>query len=72
MLGGRSLSDISGDKTTANNGSFDYWIVKTDSSGNVEWDKTMGGSVTDYLSSIIQTADGGYLLGGFIQLWNRR
>ena len=64
MLGGRSLSDISGDKTTANNGSFDYWIVKTDSSGNVEWDKTIGGSVTDYLSSIIQTADGGYLLGG--------
>ena len=58
------LSDISGDKTTANNGSFDYWIVKTDSSGNVEWDKTIGGSVTDYLSSIIQTADGGYLLSG--------
>jgi hypothetical protein len=45
-------------------GNGDFWLVKTDSEGNIEWSKTYGGSNHDSASSIIQTDDGGYLLAG--------
>jgi hypothetical protein len=63
-LGGISNSNISGDKTENSNGGFDYWIVKTDSIGVIQWQNTIGGSDGDYLYSIAQTTDGGYILGG--------
>jgi hypothetical protein len=65
ILGGRSDSNISGDKTENSNGFYDYWIVKTDSSGNIQWQNTLGGFNQEYLNSIQQTADGGYILGGW-------
>ena len=64
ILGGLSSSGISGDKTQATWGLVDYWIVKTDSLGNKQWDKDFGGISSDFLSTIQQTADGGYILGG--------
>ena len=39
---GKSSSSISGDKTVANFGADDYWIVKTDEYGNKIWDKVFG------------------------------
>lgn len=45
-------------------GGWDFWIIKLDSVGNKEWDKTYGGSDDDYLKSLIQTADGGYAVAG--------
>ena len=66
LLGGGSASGISGDKTEASLGiSYDYWVVKLDASGNIEWQNTIGGSAWDYLHSVIQTSDSGYLLGGY-------
>ncbi len=70
LLGGNSRSGISGDKTQANwdaavNPSTDFWIVKLDASGNKLWDKRYGGLYADDLFSVIQTSDGGYMLGGF-------
>jgi hypothetical protein len=41
--------------------------VKLDSSGNVQWTKTIGGSLTDVASSIIQSSDGGYVVAGYTQ-----
>ena len=38
ILGGCSYSDASGNKTAANFGSGDFWVVKLDSSGNKQWD----------------------------------
>ncbi|MBF9253004.1 T9SS type A sorting domain-containing protein [Pontibacter sp. 172403-2] len=64
LAGGYSNSGISGDKSEASRGGFDYWVVKTDAKGNELWDKTFGGSEDDKLVSIIATEDGGYLLGG--------
>ncbi len=64
IFGGGSESNISGDKTENSLGGFDYWIVKTDSAGNVEWENTIGGSFNDNLNSVRQTFDGGYILGG--------
>jgi hypothetical protein len=64
ILGGYSMSDISGDKTEGCFGFADYWIVKIDSIGNIQWQKTFGGEEEDDLYSIMQTGDGGYILGG--------
>ncbi|MBL0340747.1 MAG: hypothetical protein IPP71_07415 [Bacteroidetes bacterium] len=64
-MGGYSNSNISGDKTEDCNGYYDYWIVKTDNLGIILWENTMGGSSEDRLYSIVQTNDGGYILGGF-------
>jgi len=64
ILGGASESGISGDKTQASRGGDDYWIVKTDANGVKQWDATFGGSSTEFMESLQQTADGGYILGG--------
>ncbi len=45
-------------------GAGDFWIVKTSSTGEVEWEKTYGGANYDYASKIITTNDGGYLISG--------
>ncbi|HNR21331.1 MAG TPA: hypothetical protein PKL45_15215, partial [Bacteroidia bacterium] len=65
ILGGYSYSNLSGDKTENSNGWYDYWIVKTDFAGSIQWQNTIGGSNLDYLYSVKQTPDGGYILGGF-------
>ncbi|MBF9253530.1 DNRLRE domain-containing protein [Pontibacter sp. 172403-2] len=64
ILGGFSFSDKSGDKTENSKGVFDYWIVKLDPDGTKSWDKTIGGDGSDYLQSLQQTSDGGYIAGG--------
>ena len=44
---------------------YDIWIVKTDSSGNKEWDKKFGKSDdNEHAYSIVQTSDGGYIIAG--------
>jgi len=65
LLGGSSQSAVSGDKTEANRGDYDYWIVKLDQWGNIYWQKTIGGNDSDELWSVKSTADGGYILGGY-------
>jgi Secretion system C-terminal sorting domain len=42
----------------------DYWIVKTDAAGNLEWQKSYGGNSTDIANDIRQTTDGGYIVIG--------
>lgn len=68
ILGGYSYSDTSCDKTQPNRDTMlltcDYWVIKIDSDGNEEWDKTFGGTGNEMLSMIKQTKDGGYILGG--------
>jgi PKD repeat protein len=45
----------------------DFWLVKTDASGNLQWDKTWGGTGQDEADSLVQTGDGGYALAGFTE-----
>ncbi len=65
VLGGHSDSGISGDKSQASKGAADFWVVKTDASGTKTWDKTFGGSSDENFRTLQQTADGGYILGGY-------
>ncbi|CCH54837.1 Beta-mannanase/endoglucanase A Includes: RecName: Full=Mannan endo-1,4-beta-mannosidase A [Fibrisoma limi BUZ 3] len=64
LLAGYSNSLVDGDKTAPNAGDYDAWLVKVDVNGNKQWDHTYGGSGYDRLSSVLATADGGFLLGG--------
>ncbi len=65
ILGGNSYSNISGDKSQNSKGSSDYWAVKLNAVGTKEWDKTIGGVNNDYLLSLQQTVEGGYIVGGY-------
>jgi len=45
-------------------GNSDFWLVKTDSAGNEQWNKTYGGKGWDEANALVQTVDGGYALAG--------
>lgn len=67
VLCGYSNSMANGDKTDptrGNNSNVDYWIVKVDTNGNVLWDKTVGSSGKDGLTSAVKINDSVFLLGG--------
>ena len=46
-------------------GDGDIWVLKLSSSGDVEWQRTYGGSGDDGASFIQQTGDGGYVVAGY-------
>jgi type 1 glutamine amidotransferase len=58
-----STSSNDGD-VTGNHGYDDMWVVKLDSLGAIVWQKTLGGTSDEWLLSIQQTADGGYIVAG--------
>lgn len=64
ILGGYSNSPQSGDKTEPSIGIGDYWVVKIDNEGAIEWQRTYGGNGDNQLYVIHQTEDGGYIIGG--------
>ncbi len=66
LIASRSSSNVSGDKTEASvGGSYDFWVLKINSIGNIVWQNTIGGSSTDYTSCIVETPDGGCIVGGY-------
>jgi hypothetical protein len=62
-IGGHSES--SNFDVSANIGGFDFWIIKTNDTGQIEWKKTLGGTGFDYVQQIIETPDEGFLCIGY-------
>jgi len=58
---------LTGETWSYGAGGGDLWLVKIDSLGNEQWNKTFGGSLEDRGMSIQITSDNGYIIGGFTQ-----
>jgi hypothetical protein len=67
ILGCGSTLGIVGDKTEPNiggTGSEDYWIIKTDNLGNIQWQNSIGGNGRDWIEDVTVNADGTYFVSG--------
>ncbi len=56
-------------------GSDDAWLIKTDSNGYQQWNRTFGGAGSDWAESMEPTSEGGYILAGLtpslnLNTWN--
>ena len=56
-----------GEEMLTSKGSSDGLIIKYSSEGEVEWAKSIGGYKNDYITTIIETEDRDYLIGGYFQ-----
>lgn len=67
----RQLSDgtyiIGGSRVfpTGTNRNIDFWLIKIDQTGNLQWTKRYGGTGRDELHSLKATSDGGYIMAGW-------
>jgi len=67
MDGGYAIAGLTNSKNGDVSGChfyYDFWVVKLNSVGELEWQKCLGGMFVDEAYSIIQTADGGYVVAG--------
>lgn len=56
---------VTGPTNSFGSGANDIWVIKLNSAGAVQWQKTYGGSLADVSHAIQQTVDGGYVVAGF-------
>jgi predicted secreted protein len=56
---------IAGYTNTYGAGGYDFWLIKTDSYGNMQWNKTLGGPLNENgLPSVVLANDGTYVVAG--------
>ena len=58
---------IAGKTNSFGAGDSDFWLIKVDSSGSMQWNKTYGQTTTEVANFVIQTSDGGYTLAGYME-----
>lgn len=65
ILAGESSSGPSGNKTAPAYGGRDFWVIRLNATGEKLWDKSFGGTGDERLFSVLETSDGGLVLGGY-------
>src|SRR5690606_29139849 len=70
IVAGQSISN-DGDVTGKHGNSTDFWIVKLDMDGNLEWQKSLGGTELDNAQSIQQIEEGVYIVAGYSESYVR-
>lgn len=55
---------LAGPTESFGQGEEDFWLVKTDADGNMQWNRTYGGPNSEGVYSIVEVSDGGYALAG--------
>jgi hypothetical protein len=55
---------IAGETESFGNGSYDVYLIKADAAGTELWRKTFGGDDWDWVYSVQQTSDGGFIIAG--------
>ncbi len=61
LAGGTNSID---EDVTESFGSFDYWVIKINLDGDIEWQKSYGGTEYDMAHDVLPTNDGGFILTG--------
>lgn len=64
IITGYSQSSSSGDKKDTNKGVGNFWVIKINLSGNILWNKTVGGANSDFPKAITSTVEGGFIISG--------
>jgi hypothetical protein len=55
---------VGADKTEPSRGGIDYWVAKLTDNGQVQWDKTLGGSDDDDGAKVVEYKKNEYVVGG--------
>jgi hypothetical protein len=61
-------SESSDGDASVNAGFQDYWIVKIDASGNIQWEKSFGFPGQDQAYKVLQTSEGNYFVSGYFDI----
>jgi len=59
------LTESSDGDVTGNKGLGDFWVIRVSSTGELEWQKTFGGSGQDYAYDVVETPEGNILVAGY-------
>jgi len=65
--GGYIITGFRGTGGVGTNSSADVYLIKTNSSGEAQWEKTLGGAGYDCGYSVIQTLQGDYIIAGYTE-----
>ncbi len=67
IAGGNSNSGATNSKSKSNQNGADFWVLKLDKTGTIEWQETYNHGEKDVLTSIVENTDGTFLIGGYAQ-----
>ena len=56
---------IAGYTDSYGEGLNDFWLIKTDSDGNMLWNQTYGGENNEYATALVEVSDGGFAIAGY-------
>ena len=60
-VGGSDSNDVD---ISNNKGTYDFWVIKSSSSGDIIWEKSYGGSEIDEARGVISTDNGDHIIVG--------